>query len=334
MKIFITGINGVLGSTLKTELRRRGHDVYGCDLTHSNDPQVIRADIAERRQLTRAMSQFGWPPDFDLLYHFAAEFGRKNGQDFYEDLWRTNCVGTRNVIEECITTNTPMAFASSSEAYGLSEKYSIGALTEEMLDIYPPQFHNEYALTKYTNERQIFMAVRNAGLKAVVFRFFNIYGPPERYSVYRSVACQFAYQLLNGLPITVNKGGKRAHLWIGDWAQTVANLTDVGKLSALLSSKRQWRGSAGITSTPVFNVGGQEYGSNEDLYHATIDALQKERIVYPAPIVTFTDGEEANTAAKEPNSSVAETWLNHSPKTKLVDGLRDTVRWMVKEYGL
>jgi nucleoside-diphosphate-sugar epimerase len=35
---------------------------------------------------------------FDLVYHCAAEFGRWNGEDFYEQLWRTNAVGTKNVI--------------------------------------------------------------------------------------------------------------------------------------------------------------------------------------------------------------------------------------------
>ena len=35
---------------------------------------------------------------FDVVYHAAAEFGRWNGEDFYESLWRTNAVGTKNVI--------------------------------------------------------------------------------------------------------------------------------------------------------------------------------------------------------------------------------------------
>ena len=29
---------------------------------------------------------------FDYVYHCAAEFGRWNGEDFYETLWRTNAI--------------------------------------------------------------------------------------------------------------------------------------------------------------------------------------------------------------------------------------------------
>src|SRR6266403_958862 len=169
MRILITGSEGVLGSTLRTKLKEKGHIVFGCDLIHTDDPQYMRADISERRQIARAFEKF--TPD--LVYNLAAEFGRNNGQDYYEQLWRTNCLGTRNVIEECIQSKATLAHASSSEAYGLAELYTKGTLDEGLLDKFPPSFHNEYALTKWVNERQIHMAVRNDHLSAVIFRYFN-----------------------------------------------------------------------------------------------------------------------------------------------------------------
>ncbi|MGH9202831.1 MAG: NAD-dependent epimerase/dehydratase family protein, partial [Vicinamibacterales bacterium] len=33
-KILVTGSEGTLGRPLVRELRRRGHDVWGCDLQH------------------------------------------------------------------------------------------------------------------------------------------------------------------------------------------------------------------------------------------------------------------------------------------------------------
>ena len=32
---------------------------------------------------------------FDSVYHLAAEFGRWNGEDYYENLWCSNVVGRR-----------------------------------------------------------------------------------------------------------------------------------------------------------------------------------------------------------------------------------------------
>ena len=37
--------------------------------------------------------------DFDYVYHAAAEYGRWNGEDYYENLWSTNAVGTKNILE-------------------------------------------------------------------------------------------------------------------------------------------------------------------------------------------------------------------------------------------
>lgn len=326
MRIFITGIEGVLGSTLKDELLERGHKVFGCSLSHSSDSGVTRADVAERRQLARALDVFGGT--FDVLYHFAAEFGRKNGQEYYENLWRTNCIGTRNVIEECTARKIKMVFASSSEAYGLSETYSEGqALSEDMLDKFPPQFHNEYALSKYTNERQIFTAARNEGLDAIVLRFFNVYGPPEMYSPYRSVVCQFIYKLLAGLPITVNRGGSRSHLWIDDWARTVANISRETTLMDLAFNK-YWPGSAGTPYVPVFNIGGREYESVDKLYERLVEIIQPVN-----PKARFVSSEEKNSATKMPNNSMAELWLNHKPTTPLSVGLPLTVKWTKERYG-
>lgn len=97
MRILITGSHGVLGTALKRELRNRGHQVFGCDLTHSDDPQEIRADVADYRQLEKAFN-FSSP---DVVYHLGAEFGRTNGDRFPEQLWKTNCLGTHNVIDLC-----------------------------------------------------------------------------------------------------------------------------------------------------------------------------------------------------------------------------------------
>src|SRR5262245_41609530 len=114
MRILVTGSEGTLGKPLVRELRQRGHEVWGCDRIHSADPEFIRADIAEGRQLATVYDAAR--PEF--VYHLAAEFGRHNGEDFYEDLWRTGAIGTRNILELTKLTGARLAFASSSEIYG------------------------------------------------------------------------------------------------------------------------------------------------------------------------------------------------------------------------
>ena len=68
MKILITGSSGTIGRLLMLELIKRGHEVRGIDLKHSNNPLEIRCDIAESRQLLIAFEKLhdnhGFIPDF------------------------------------------------------------------------------------------------------------------------------------------------------------------------------------------------------------------------------------------------------------------------------
>ena len=112
-KILVTGSKGTLGRSLVRELRQRGHEVWGCDLQHQADQQYYRADVAKYRQLERVFEQ-----SYDYVYHLAAEFGRINGEEYYETLWQTNVIGTRNVLELQRVHGFKLIFASSSEIYG------------------------------------------------------------------------------------------------------------------------------------------------------------------------------------------------------------------------
>ncbi len=35
--------------------------------------------------------------NFDYVFHLAAEYGRWNGEAYYENLWQTNVIGTKNL---------------------------------------------------------------------------------------------------------------------------------------------------------------------------------------------------------------------------------------------
>ncbi len=54
----------------------------------------------------------------ELVYHLAAEFGRRNGEDFYETMWRANAVGTKNLLTLQRSNRFRSIVFSSSEVYG------------------------------------------------------------------------------------------------------------------------------------------------------------------------------------------------------------------------
>ena len=105
--ILITGGAGTVGAKLIKELQNRGNTVISCDLSHGENeigislrtdvlyPNYIRCDVSEYRQIERVFKEFG---PFDYVYHCAAEFGRWNGEDFYEKVWSSNAIGTKHII--------------------------------------------------------------------------------------------------------------------------------------------------------------------------------------------------------------------------------------------
>jgi len=302
MRILVTGSAGTLGAPLVKELRARGHEVTGADLRHW--PGERRTDIADWGQVTRTFEEV--KPE--ICYALAGEFGRINGNEYSEQLWRTNCLGTRNINEACVCYGTRLIFASSSEAYGdMVDTHS--PISEYWLDDDLPKFHNEYALSKFTNEQQIKIAIHNHGLNATILRFFNVYGPGEYYSDYRSVVCLFIYRALKGLPVAVYHNSERSFLYIDDWVQAVANVVD--------------RPTA---SGDAYNIA--------STYKVTMGVLWElvEAEVRNCGKVTRIEKEVGNVACKQADVSKAQAAFGLEETVSLTEGIRRTVEWMQEVY--
>jgi len=99
---------------LVKELLKRSHEVWQCDLQHQLDDNYIRADVSNYRQMERMFEA----NDYDYVYHLTAEFGRINGEGYYDTLWETNVIGTRNILEWQKKKRFKLIFSSSSEFYG------------------------------------------------------------------------------------------------------------------------------------------------------------------------------------------------------------------------
>jgi len=302
-RILVTGSDGTLGRPLVAELRRRGHTVTGCDLHHGADEQGIRADVREHRQLERVMREAG---PFDYVYHLAAEFGRLNGEEYYETLWTTNVIGTRHVLELQREHGFRLVFASSSEIYGDRHEE---ILTEDIPLQKSIIQHNDYATTKWVNEIQIMNFEKRHGSEIVRLRFFNAYGPGEYYHKYRSVVCLFAYRALHDLPYQVYKGYHRVFMYIEDFTPTLANACENFKPGE------------------VYNVGGTEFVSVEHMSNVLLDHLGKSD-----DLVDYLPEDAHNVQNKRPDISKAARDFGHDPAITLEEGIPRTVDWMRAVY--
>lgn len=296
-KILVTGSKGTLGRPLVAELKRRGHEVWQCDLQHQADENYIRADISSYRQLERVFEQ-----SYDYVYHLAAEFGRLNGEEYYDTLWQTNVIGTRNILEFQRERRFRLIFASSSEIYGDKHKEILSEdipLNESTIQ------HNDYATTKWVNEIQIMNFEKRYDIEAVRLRFFNAYGPGEYYHHYRSVVCLFCYRALLNMEWQVYLGYHRVFMYIDDFIPTLANVLDNFKPGE------------------VYNVGGTEFRSVKELS----DMILKYSGASES-LVEYLPEDKHNILNKRPDISKASRDFGHNPKVTLEEGVPKTIEWM------
>jgi len=316
MRILVTGGLGTVGAGLVAELRSRGHHVVSCDLFHQPDevgfslrtdvaqPLYARCNVGEFRQIERVFDTLG---PFDYVYHCAAEFGRWNGEDFYETLWQTNCVGTKNIIRLQERLHFRLIHFSSSEVYGDWPNLMV----ETVMDEYEVKQLNDYAMTKWVNEQQVRNSVTQYGTETVVVRLFNTYGPGEYYSPYRSVNARFLFCALHGLPWTVYRGHGRTSTYLADTVRTLANITQNFK------------------SGETYNIGGDALHSIEDLSDTVLLVTGAD-----PSLVNYADSEILTTRYKKVDVSKSIRDLDHRNSYSLEQGMRLTADWMRHVYQL
>src|SRR5438093_9175739 len=172
--VLVTGGAGFIGSHLVRELASRGHHVLACDLGNMDRGDYVRCDVREFHQLERVFEkrEFGW------VYHLAAEYGRWNGEDYYENLWQTNAIGTKNIIRLQEHFPFRLIFFSSAEVYG---DYH-GEMKEDVMDEIPIKQLNDYAISKWAGELMCVNSAEQFGTETVRIRPVDCYDPGERYT--------------------------------------------------------------------------------------------------------------------------------------------------------
>jgi len=301
-KVLVTGGHGFIGSNLLKELERRGYDTWACDLVHCEMEKYRRCDVSKYRQLEHLFEE----NNFDYVYHAAAEYGRWNGEDYYENLWLTNAVGTKNLLRLQEKEKFRMIFFGSAEVYGDYE----GIMSEDVMDKVPIKQMNDYAIAKWVNELQILNSAAMFGTETVRVRLFNVYGPGEHYTPYRGWIPKFIYSALNDKPYTVYLGHKRTLEYVEDLCRTFVNIIDNFKPGE------------------IYNLGGDEQYDIKFVSDLILKYVGKDNSK-----VTYKEAEPFTTKIKTPDSSKAKRDLGFKLTVPVEEGMRKTVEWFKELYG-
>lgn len=302
-KILVTGGLGAVGTPLVKTLRQRGHEVWVCDLPHAPGPNYMRCDIGDFRQLKTVIDKV--EPEF--VYNLAAEFGRWNGEDHYEKVWRSNGIGMKNILRLQEERRFRLMHTSSSEVYGDWDQI----MHEDVLMQQPIRQMNDYAISKWVNEMQIMNSQDRFDTETVRVRLFNTYGPGEPYSEYRSVICQFIYRALHNIPYPVYLNHHRTSTFIDDTVRTLANICE----------PKYFRAGA------VYNIAGEEYHDIKSLSDMILDYIGKDD-----SLVEYIEVEHHNTRDKKGDATRAIEELDHEYTVGLAEGIPMTIEWQKSVY--
>lgn len=138
---------------------------------------------------------------------------------------------------------------------------------------------------------------------------FNVYGPGEYYSPYRSAICVFCYRALLGLPYKVYLGHHRTSLFITDAVNTLCHVLD------------------NFRPGMVYNIGGVEYHDMKSISGMILDYLKRKD-----DLVEYVDLEPWTTRDKRVDVTRATRDLGHDPKVRLEEGVPRTIEWMKCVY--
>ena len=302
IKVLVTGGRGFIGSNLVCELEKRGYEVWACDFMHCEKEKYVRCDVSKFRQVERLFEEH----DFDFVYHAAAEYGRWNGEDYYENLWLTNAVGTKNILRMQEKERFRMVFFGSAEVYGDYD----GVMSEDVMDTVPIRQMNDYAISKWVNELQILNSAAMFKTETVRVRLFNLYGPGEHYTPYRGWIPKFIFKALHDEPYTVYLGHKRTLEYVEDICRTLANIID------------------NFRPGEVYNLGGDKQYEIKYVSDLILKCFGKDDSK-----VTYKEAEPFTTRVKTPDSSKAKRDLDFKLTVPVEEGIQRTVEWFKRFYG-
>ena len=301
MKSLVTGGAGFIGSHIVDKLVKLGHEVVVIDNEssevhdhfHYNSDSKVKyylldiSDYENTRHLYTGV---------DYVFHCAAESRIQPAINNPLLAIRTNTLGTGTVLQCAREAGVKkVMYSSTSSGYGLKNE---PPLDEEM----PDDCLNPYSVSKVSGEKLCSMYTKLFGLKTIIFRYFNVYGPREPLKgVYAPVVGLFLRQAAKGEPLTIVPDGHQRR----DFTH-VFDVVDANILAMIVDSHNHYG--------EVFNVGtGRNHSVRE------LAAMISDKTVDIEPRI----GEAKITLANNEKIRRIFTW---EPKHQIEDYIKEMNR--------
>lgn len=309
MKAVVTGGAGFIGSNIAAALCERGDEVividnlssgYAENLQHHPDITLVKGSILDRELVDETIA------GANLVFHHAASVGNKRSIVDPRGDMAVNAVGTINVLEASRHGGVrKIVYASSAGIFGELRDLPIS-------ESHPVEPNSPYGASKLAGEKACLAYATLHGLEAVALRYFNVYGPHQRFDEYGNVIPIFVFRMLRGKGLEIFGDGEQTRDFI--------NVRDV------VQANLKAAGAKGVSG--AFNIGsGTRVTINSLVREVMALAGQKIEVHFGPP----RPGDVRDSLA---DISRARQAFGFSPSVALSDGLRDYVEWARDEVGV
>lgn len=228
MRVLVTGGTGFLGSHLAEVRAARGDRVWATffeqpenDLTGTEGIRVVPCDVTVPGDL-KTVLRASQP---EVIFHFAAQTYIDRSWDNPEETFRTNVVGTLNVLNavRSFARDASTIIAGSSAEYGLTTRSGAPLQETDPLDPVTP-----YGVSKAAQSQLGVVFAHAFGLRIVRVRIFNTIGPRKQRDFMADFCTQIAAIKSGDAPPCVKVGNIDACRDLTDVADSVRALDLLG----------------------------------------------------------------------------------------------------------
>ena len=296
-RYLVTGGCGFIGSHLTEALLTAGHEVVVLDDlstgTLDNLPagaSLVQGDVADPAMAREAVRGVAG------CFHLAAVASVQRCSDDLLGTHRTNLGGTLALLDGLAKCGpAPFIYASSAAVYGDAAEMPVSEAA-------PARPQSAYGADKRASELHAAVASHTHRIPTTGLRFFNVYGPRQRWdSPYSGVVSIFSQRIAADLPVTV----------FGDGEQT----RDLVEVADVVAALLQAMARPSLTA-PVFNVCTGRGVSVLGL------AAELGRLLGRAPEITFGPARIGEIRHSVGNPALGQAALKLPEATPFATGLR------------
>ena len=298
--VLVTGGAGFIGSNLVKHLIESKNSVtildnfssgYESNLDPFSEINIIKGDIRDQAIVEIAMR------NVDTVFHLAASVGNKRSIDYPITDAETNVIGTLNVLEVARKNKIHKIVVSSSA--GIFGELKTIPIRED----HPIEPDSPYGCTKLCEEKLSLSYSKLYDMEVICLRYFNVYGPNQRFDAYGNVIPIFVFNMLQNKPILIYGDGEQTRDFV--------HVDDVVQANIKAAEIK------GVTG--AFNIASGTRVTINRLVEIISDKRQIE-----VKHVNERLGDVRHSLA---DISLAHEKFNYTPKVDLEQGIKKYIEW-------